>query len=105
MPVKNDRSRSRTRFPTVMFSKNVHVSVGVNSLFAQNFMTARCLKFLRKCAFLFNSAASHVESDSHCESTACVMTSIICMYPEKTLMRPYMSFHVYIAAHFVIIED
>ena len=42
MPVKNDRSR--TRFPTVMFSKNVHVSVGLNSLFAQNFMTARCLK-------------------------------------------------------------
>ena len=42
VPVKNDRSS--TRFPTVMFSKDVHVSVGVNSLFAQNFMTARCLK-------------------------------------------------------------
>ena len=42
LPVKNDRSRAR--FPTVMFSKNIHVSVGVNSLFAQNFMIARCLK-------------------------------------------------------------
>ena len=42
VPVKNDRSS--TRFPTVMFSKSVHVSVGVNTLFAQNFMTARCLK-------------------------------------------------------------
>ena len=42
VPVKNDRSS--TRFPTVMFSKNVHVSVVVNSLFAQNFMAARCLK-------------------------------------------------------------
>ena len=40
--VKNDRSS--TSFPTVMFSKNVHVSVGVNLLFAQNFITARCLK-------------------------------------------------------------
>ena len=40
--VKNDRSS--TRFPTEMFSKNVHVSVGVNSLFAQNFRTVRCLK-------------------------------------------------------------
>ena len=37
VPVKNELSR--TRFPTVIFSKNVHVSVGVNSLFAQNFMT------------------------------------------------------------------
>ena len=42
VPVKNDQSI--TRFPTVMSSKNDHVSVGVNSLFAQNFMTARCLK-------------------------------------------------------------
>ena len=32
-------------------------------------------------------------------------TSIFCMYAEKTLMRPYVSFHVYIAARFVIIED
>ena len=32
-------------------------------------------------------------------------TSIFCMYAEKTLMRPAVSFHVYIAAHFVIIED
>ena len=56
-------------------------------------------------AFLINSAASHVESDSHCERKACVMTSIFCMYSQETLMRPCMSFHVYIAAHFVIIED
>ena len=34
-----------------------------------------------------------------------MMTSIFCIYAEKTLMRPYVSFHVYIAAHFVIIED
>ena len=60
---------------------------------------------LRKGAFLINSAANHVESDSHCERTACLTTSIICMYAEKTLMRPYVSFNVYIAAHFVIIED
>ena len=32
-------------------------------------------------------------------------TSIFCMYAEKTLMRPYVSFYVYIAANFVIIED
>ena len=32
-------------------------------------------------------------------------TSIFCMYAEKTLMRYYVSFHVYIATHFVIIED
>ena len=42
VPVKNDQSS--TRFPTAMFSKNVQITVGVNSLFAQNFMTARCLK-------------------------------------------------------------
>ena len=60
---------------------------------------------LRERAFLINSATSHVESDSHCERTACVTTSILCMYAKKTLMRPYMSFRVYIAAHFVIIED
>ena len=42
VPVKNDRSS--TRFHIVMFSKNVHVSVGVNSLFAKKIMTARCLK-------------------------------------------------------------
>ena len=60
---------------------------------------------LRERAILINSAASHVESDSHCERTACVTTSIFCMYADKTLMRPYVSFHVYIAAPFVIIED
>ena len=103
MPVKNDRSS--TRFPTVRFSKNVHVSVGVNSLFAHNFMTARCLKCSVSARFFIDSAGSHVESDLHCERTACVTTSIFCMYAEKTLMRPYVSFHVYIAAHFVIIED
>ena len=102
VPVKNDRYS--TRFPTVMFSKNVHVSVGVNSLFAQNFMTARCLK-CSVSAFLINSAASHVDSDSHSERTACVPTSIFCMYAEKTLMRPYVWFNIYVAAHFVIIED
>ena len=63
------------------------------------------LEMLRERAFLINSAANHVESDSHCERTACVKTSIFYMYAEKTLMRPYRSFHVYIAAHFVIIED
>ena len=42
VPVKHDRSS--TRLLTVMFSKNVHVSVGINFLFAQNFKTARCLK-------------------------------------------------------------
>ena len=60
---------------------------------------------LRKRAFLINSAASYVQSDSHCERTACVTTSTFCMYAEKTLMRPAVSFHVYIAGHFVIIED
>ena len=83
-----------------MFSKNVHVS-----LFAQNFMTARCLKCSVSMRFFITSAASHVECDSHCERTACVTTSIFCMYAEKTLMRPYVSFYVYIAANFVIIED
>ena len=42
LQVKNDRSR--THSPTVMVSKNDHVSAGVNSLFTQNFMIARCLK-------------------------------------------------------------
>ena len=60
---------------------------------------------LRERAFLINSAASFVESESHCERTACVTVSVVCMYAEKILMRPYVSFHVYIAAHFVIIED
>ena len=60
---------------------------------------------LRERAFLIKSAASHVESDSHCERTACVLTSIFCMYAERMLRRPYVSFHVYIAAHFVLIED
>ena len=60
---------------------------------------------LRERVCLINSAASHVESDSHCERTACVTTSIFCMYAEKTLKRPEMSFHVYIAARCVIIED
>ena len=92
VPVKNDRSS--TRFPTVMFSKNVHVS-----LFAQNFMTARCLKCSVSMRF------NHICTDSHCERTACVTTSIFCMYAEKTLTRPYVSFYVYIAANFVIIED
>ena len=60
---------------------------------------------LREHAFLINSAASHVESDSHFERSACVTTSIFSMYAEKRLIRPYVSFHVHIAAHFVIIED
>ena len=45
-------------------------------------------EMLRERAFLNNSAASHVESDSHCERTACVTKSIFCMSAEKTLMRP-----------------
>ena len=56
-------------------------------------------------AFLIKSVASHVKSDSHCERMACVTTSIFCMYAKKMLMRSYVSFHVYIVAHFVIIED
>ena len=63
------------------------------------------LEMLREHTILISSAASHVESDSHYERTACVMTSIFCMYAEKTLTIPYVSFHVHIAAHFVIIED
>ena len=57
------------------------------------------LEMLRQRAFLIKSAASHVESDSHCERTDCGM------YAEMTLMISNVSFHVYIAAHFVFIED
>ena len=81
VPVKNDRSR--TSFPAVMFFKNVHVCVGVNSLF-----DCSLLEMLRERACLINYAASHVDSDSKCERTACVTTSTFCMYAEKTLMRP-----------------
>ena len=62
-------------------------------------------EMLRERAFLINPEANHVESDMHCEKTVCVTTSILCMYAEQTLMRPYVSFHVNIAPHFVIIED
>ena len=63
------------------------------------------LEMLRQRAFLIKSAASHVESDSQCERTDCVSTSKFGMYAEMTLMRSNVSFHVYIAAHFVFIED
>ena len=87
-----------------MFTKRIHVSLGVNSLVAQIF-DCSLLEMLRERTSFINSAARCVESDSQCERTACVTTSISCMYAENTLMRPYVSFHVDIAARFVIIED
>ena len=102
MPVKNDRSSKR--FPTVMFSKNVRVSVAPQFTICTELFDCSLLEMLRERAFLINSAASLVESGSHCERTACVTTSIFCMYAVKTLMRPYVSFQLYIAAQFVVIE-
>ena len=101
--VKNDRSR--TRFLTVMFSKNCPCFCWRQFTISTELYDCSLLEMLRERAFLINSAASHVESDSHCERTAFVTTSILCMSAEETLMRPYMSFHVYIAAYFVIIKD
>ena len=103
VPIKNDRSR--TRFPTVMFSKKCSCFCGCQFTICTELYDCSLLEMLRERAFLINSAASYVESESHCERTACVTTSIFCMYAEKILMRPYVSFLVYIAAHFVIIED
>ena len=103
LPVKNDRPR--TRFPTVMFSLKCPCFCGRQFTICTELYDCSVLEMLRERAFLINSAASLVEHGSHCERTACVTTSIFCMYAEKTLMRPYVSFDVYIAAHFVIIED
>ena len=103
VPVRNDRSRSR--FPTVMFSKNIHMFLWASIHYLPKLYDCSLLEMLRQRAFLIKSAASHVESDSHCERTDCVSTSKFGMYAEMTLMRPNVSFHVYIAAHFLFIED
>ena len=90
-----------------MFTKIFHVSQGINSLFCTELDDCSLLEMLRERASLINPAANHVESDTHYEKTACVTTSILCMYAEKTLMGPYdiVSFHANIAPQFVIIED
>ena len=77
--------RHRTPFPMIMFTKKSHASVDVNSLFTQNFMTARCLKCSVSARDLIIFAASHVELESHCERMAFLTTSVFCMYAEKTL--------------------
>ena len=98
VPVKNDRSR--TLFPTFMFTKKFQCFCGRQFTICTELHECSLLEMLRERAFLINSAASHVKFDSHCERTAFVTTSIFCMYADKTLMRPYVSFHVYIAAPF-----
>ena len=103
VPVKNDRSR--TRFPIIMFSKICQCFCGRQFTICIELYDCSLLEMLREGAFLINSAASHVESDSHCERTACVTTSIFCMYAEKDVNKTLHVVHVYIAAHFVIIED
>ena len=103
VPVKKDRSRAR--FRTIMFSRKWPCFCGRQFTICTELYDCSLLKMLHECAILINSAASHVESDSHCERTDCVTTTIFCMYAEKTLMRPYMSFHVYIVTHLVINKD
>ena len=58
---------------------------------------------LREHAFLISSAASHVESNSHCERAASVTMFMFSKHVDKTL-RDLVSFHVHIAPNFVIIE-
>ena len=88
-----------------MFTKTFPCFCGCQFIICTELYDCSLLEMLPERAFLINSAASHVEPDSHCERKACVTTSIFCMYDEKTSLRHYASFHIYIAAHFVIIED
>ena len=85
VPVKNDRSR--TRFPTVMFSKICPCFCGRQFTICTELYDCSLLEMLREGAFLINFEASHVESDSHCERVACVTTSIFCMYAEKDVNK------------------
>ena len=86
MPVKFDRSI--TRFPAVMFSKKCPCFYERQFTICTEHYDCSLLEMLRERACLINSAASHAESDSHCERAACVTTSIFCMYAEKTILRP-----------------
>ena len=85
-------------FPTVMFSKKCPCFCRRQFTICTELYDCSLLEMLLERAFLIKSVAGHVKSGSHCERTACVTTSIFCMYAEKMLMRPYVSFHVYIAA-------
>ena len=75
-------------FPLVRSLKNCPCFFGRQFTICTEIYDCLLLEMLRERAVLINSAASHVESDSHCERTACVTTSIFCMYAEKMLMRP-----------------
>ena len=88
-----------------MFTKKNPCFCGLQFTISTELYDFSLLEMLRERAFFINSAASHVESDSHCEKTACVTASIFCIYAEMTLMRSDVLFHVYIMVYFVIIED
>ena len=77
VPVKNNRPR--TRFPTIIITKEFQCVCGHPVTICTYFYDHSLLEMLHERAILINSAASHVKSNSHCERTACVTTSIFGM--------------------------